>query len=400
MKIGIDKIGFNVPHFYLDMNDLAVARNEEPAKYTIGLGQDEMAVAPITQDPVTLAANAALDILDEEDIEKIDLVMFATETGIDHSKAAGVYVHSLLGLNANTRTIELKHACYSATAAIQLAKGHIALNPESKVLILAADIARYGLNTPGEVTQGAGAVALLLSADPKIMVIENESSYKTSDIMDFWRPVYSETAYVDGKYSNEQYIAFFDHVWKDYQEKTNLSLEDFEAICFHLPYTKMGTKALEAVYPDGMGEDEERILSNYQVSTQYSRRVGNIYTASLYLGLVSLLEQKDDLEAGARIGMYSYGSGAVGEFFTGVLQPNYREFLRTEQHENMFANRTQLTVPEYEEVFEKTLPIDGSTVELNIKEDPAPICLSGISEHKRQYVNKLGAKEKQGTLEI
>jgi len=293
MKIGIDKIGFNSPHFYVDMNELAVARNEEPAKYTIGLGQDEMAVAPITQDPVTLAANAALGILDEQDIEKIDFVMFGTETGIDHSKAAGVYVHSLLGLRPNVRTIEMKQACYGATAALQLAKGHIALHPDSKVLILAADIARYGLNTPGEVTQGAGAVALLVSADPGIMVFEDQSTYLTSDIMDFWRPIYSDTAYVDGKYSNEQYIAFFDHVWKEYQEKTNLGLKDFEAICFHLPYTKMGIKALEAVYPNGMGEDEERILNNYQISTTYSRRVGNIYTASLYLGLLSLLEQKE-----------------------------------------------------------------------------------------------------------
>src|SRR5690625_4951138 len=185
MKIGIDKIGLNVPHFYVDMNDLAVARDEDPAKYTIGLGQDEMAVAPITQDPVTLAANAALGILDDEDIEKIDFVMFGTETGIDHSKAAGVYVHNLLRLKPSVRTIEMKQACYGDTAAIQLAKGHIALHPESKVLILASDIARYGLNTPGEVTQGAGAVALLMSANPKVMVLEDENAYLTSDIMDF-----------------------------------------------------------------------------------------------------------------------------------------------------------------------------------------------------------------------
>lgn len=100
VKIGIDKIGFNTPHIYIDMNKLAVARNDDPKKYTIGLGQDEMSFAPITQDPVTLAANAALGILNDEDREKIDFVMFATETGIDHSKAAGVYVHRLLGLSS------------------------------------------------------------------------------------------------------------------------------------------------------------------------------------------------------------------------------------------------------------------------------------------------------------
>lgn len=59
MKIGIDKIGFYAPHFFVDMEKLAEARGVDPAKYTIGIGQEKMAVAPITQDAVTLAANAA-----------------------------------------------------------------------------------------------------------------------------------------------------------------------------------------------------------------------------------------------------------------------------------------------------------------------------------------------------
>src|SRR5690625_3660819 len=288
MKIGIDKIGFNSPHLHVDMNEVAVARNEEPANYTIGLGQDEMAVAPITQYPVTLAANAALGILDEQDIEKIDFVMFGTETGIDHSKAAGVYVHRLLGLHPNVRTIEMKQACYSATAAIQLAKGHIALHPESKVLVLASDIARYGLNTPGESTQGAGAVALIISANPRVLELDDETVYYTSDIMDFWRPVYSNTAYVDGKFSNEQYMAFFKQVWEQYKEKSNRIIHDMEAICFHMPYTKMGLKALRQILDEGNEADQQRLQEHYQTSTTYNRNVGNIYTGSLYLSLLSL----------------------------------------------------------------------------------------------------------------
>src|SRR5699024_5093131 len=121
------------------------------------------------------------------------------------SKSSGVYVHKLLNLNPNARTIELKQACYGATAALQLAKGHIALHPESKVLVLASDIARYGLNTAGEVTQGAGAIAMIISANPRIMELEKDSTFLTNDIMDFWRPTYSKVAYVDGKFSNEQY---------------------------------------------------------------------------------------------------------------------------------------------------------------------------------------------------
>lgn len=386
MKIGIDKIGFHIPHYYVDMEDLAEARGVEPAKFTVGIGQDTMAVAPVTQDPVTLAANAALNIIDETDREKIDFVMFGTETGIDHSKSAGVYVHRLLGLKKNARAIEMKQACYGATAAIQLAKGHIALNPESKVLVLASDIARYGLKTAGEVTQGAGAVAMVISADPKIMTIENDNTFLTKDIMDFWRPTYSDVAYVDGKYSNEQYLSFVDHVWNKYKEETNGTLDDFAAICFHLPYTKMGVKALRTIIDEGNEETQTRLQNNLEKSIEYSRKVGNIYTASLYLGLTSLLEGKE-IEPGERIGLFSYGSGAVGEFFTGIIQEGYRDHINLDHHNTLFNDRIRLSVAEYEDVFSTTLPVDGSTVELDTSEDPAPIYLSGIKEHMRQYEN-------------
>ena len=388
MKIGIDKIGFYAPHLYVDMNKLAVARNVEPEKFTIGIGQEKMAVAPITQDPVTLAANAALTILDDEDKAKIDFVIFGTESGIDNSKSAAVYVHQLLGLNPNARSIEVKQACYGATAGIQMAKGHIALNPESRVLVLGSDIARYGLNTSGESTQGAGAVAMVISADPKILALEDKSAYLTADIMDFWRPVYSDKAFVDGKFSNEQYIHFFNTVWEQYKAKSDLTLNDFEAICFHLPYTKMGLKALRTVLEEANEADQERLLANYKSSTIYNRNVGNIYTGSLYLSLVSLLEQNDQLKDGARIGLYSYGSGAVGEFFTGILQPNYRDYLHAESHAELFAARTEVSIEEYEAVFQETVPVDGSTVEFDATKDTAAIYLAGIKDNMRQYVNK------------
>src|SRR5699024_11189563 len=145
------------------------------------------------------------------------------------------------------RSIELKQACYSATAALQLAKGHVLQHPDRKVLVLASDIARYGLSTSGEVTQGAGAVAMIVSQSPRLLTIEDESTYLTNDIMDFWRPTYSEMAYVDGKFSNEQYLEFFQTVWSDFKSQANVTLDDFSAMCFHIPYTKMGLKALRLI---------------------------------------------------------------------------------------------------------------------------------------------------------
>lgn len=388
MKIGIDKIGFYTPHMYVDIKELAIARNVEPEKFTIGIGQEKMAVPPITQDAVSLAANAALEILTPEDKETIDYVIFATESGIDHSKAASIYIHELLDLNPNARSIEVKQACYGATAGIQIAKGHIALNPESKVLILGSDIARYGLHTTGEVTQGAGAIAILMSADPKIMTIESPSAYQTEQVMDFWRPIYSDTAYVQGKLSVDQYLHFFQNVWKEHKEKTGFELKDFESIFFHLPYTKMGLKALRTVIDEGTEADKERLLANFDISKRYNTIVGNIYTGALYLSLLSLLDLNDNIEPGARIGLFSYGSGAVGEFFSGILQPNYRDALFADQHEKLLADRKEISVAKYEEVFQDTLPVGIDNVTLPIEKDPATICFSGIKDHMRQYVNK------------
>src|SRR5699024_9910510 len=131
------------------------------------------------------------------------------------------------------------------TAGIQSAMGHLTMHPESKVLILASDIAKYGVNTGGEPTQGAGAVAMLLSADPSILAIETNSAMYTKDINDFWRPNYSEYAYVDGKYSNEAYLGTLTAVWDRYKEQFDAQLSNFEALLFHVPYTKMGRKALK-----------------------------------------------------------------------------------------------------------------------------------------------------------
>lgn len=80
------------------MRDLANARNVDPAKFQIGIGQDEMAVNPATQDIITFAANAAASILTEEDKKAIDMVIVGTESSLDESKASAVVVHDLLGI--------------------------------------------------------------------------------------------------------------------------------------------------------------------------------------------------------------------------------------------------------------------------------------------------------------
>lgn len=388
MKIGIDKIGFFTPPTYVDMVELAEARDVDPNKYLLGIGQERMSLTSNNYDVVAMAANAAQLILTKEDKEEIDMILFATETGVDQSKSGATWIHDLVGIQPFARSVELKQACYSATAGLQLALGHIALHPESKVLLLASDIAKYGLNTGGEPTQGAGAIAILLSAEPHILEIEKESATYTEDIDDFWRPNYSELAFVDGKYSNEAYLNTLKASWGRYKEQQNADLSDFEALLFHVPYTKMGRKALQALEDEMNEEVIGRFNTYYESAIKYNKVVGNIYTGSLYLSLLSLLDQAEELPKNSRIGMFSYGSGAVGEFFVGKIQSNYKDYLQTTDHEALLANRTKLTIEEYEEILSNPVKVNEAgnasltTDKVISKED---FIFKGIKEHRRQY---------------
>ncbi len=335
---------------------------------------------------MTLAANAAAKVLTVEDKEAIDLVIVATESGVDNSKSTAAYVSELLGLSHEIRTIELKQACYAATAGLQLAKGHIALAPDKKALVIGSDIARYGLKTPGEPTQGGGAVAMLVSKDPKLVTLEAESAYYAKDVMDFWRPLSQTEAKVDGKFSANIYLEFFEKVYQDYLAKTGLKLTDFSALLFHLPYTKQGLKGLRKALEGVDPTIASHYYNEFEASRKYNMATGNLYTGSLYLSLLSLLENTDTLKAGDRLGLFSYGSGAQGEFFSGHLQPNYKEAL-TYQTSEMLEMRTEVSVAEYEQIFSAILTDDHDR-KLDISKDPAQFVLAGIKDFKRQYLKK------------
>ena len=91
------------------------------------------------------------------------------------------------------------------TAGLDFAKNHIEKNPDSYVLLIAADIAKYGIETSGESTQGSGSCAMLIKKDPEILILNNDNICQTRDIMDFWRPNYSAYPYVDGHFSTKHY---------------------------------------------------------------------------------------------------------------------------------------------------------------------------------------------------
>lgn len=385
MTIGIDKIGFATSPYVLRLKDLAAARDTDPEKLSKGLLLKEQSVAPITEDIVTLAATAADDILTDEDKEAIDMVILATESGIDQSKAAAVFVHGLLDIQPFARSFEMKEACYAATAALDYAKLHVEKFPQSKVLVIASDIAKYGIGTPGEPTQGAGAVAMLISQNPRILSFNDDNVAQTRDVMDFWRPNYATTPFVNGIYSTQQYLDSLKTTWAEYQKRTGLTLTDFASVCFHLPYPKLALKGLKKILDKSLSEEKkDQLQYNFDQSILYSQRVGNIYTGSLFLGLLSLLENDPQLKAGDRIALFSYGSGAVSEIFSANLVPGFEQLLDHKRMEKL-NQRTVLSVADYERLFYEEVDLDPSGNQVFEPATHQTFALTEIKEHQRTY---------------
>ena len=361
MNVGIDLISFQTSQYFLDLKTLASVRGVAEEKFPTGLGQERMAVPSPDEDIVTLAASAAKPLLDKINPADIELVLFGTESGVDQSKAASLFVHGLLGLSKRCRAIELKEACYSATAGLHLAAAWIQQHPTKKALVLAADIARYDLGSPGEPTQGCGAIAMLVGANPRVLALDPETGFHAENVMDFWRPNYRTEALVDGKYSTLVYLSTLVEAWRQYKALSGRGLDAFARNCFHLPFTRLAEKAYirlcrEEKIPEPAPEEVQRRVGP---SLLYNRQTGNTYTASLYEGLASLLDNDPEDLAGRRISLFSYGSGCMAEFFSGVVQPAYRQHLFAERHRQMLAGRTELTYRQYEDIFRYLIPDDG-----------------------------------------
>lgn len=387
MKVGIDLIHFATADYYLGLDTFAAEKHIDVEKFTIGIGQEKMSIAPPDEDVVSLAAKAAAPLLEKIQTNEISAVLFATETGVDQSKSAGAFLHGLLGLSNRCRVIELKHACYAGAAALQMSTSMVRANPKEKILVIAADIAKYDVDTSGEATQGCGAVAMLVTESPRIIEIEPGSGFYTDDVMDFWRPNHRTTALVDGKYSTKVYLSSLKHAWEHFTEQTNRSFDDIDYFCYHIPFTKMAEKAHKTLVKKvGAKLTQTQIDAQTLPSQLYNRIVGNSYSASLFVGFISLLDNIDsrlhNLE-GKRVSFFSYGSGCVAEFFTGVIQPGYQKVLMTDAHKTQIAKRQPLNYQEYLDFYHK---VDNTLENIVFPvNNQGPYRLAGIEEHKRYY---------------
>ena len=393
MSYGFEAIEVYIPKQYIDAEDLAAANDVDPAKYTHGIGMRRIAVPAPHEDAVTMAYEAARTLLDEADClpEEISLLIVGSETGVDASKPIASFVHGLLGLSGTCRTFDTKHACYSATAAIRMAAEWCAGRGRGKkALIIASDVARYEVGSPGEPTQGAGAVAMLVSDTPTLFVFEDhpEAIY-THDVMDFWRPEYRSTALVNGKLSLDCYLAGLRETWTTYCELSGLGWHDYDALLFHAPFPKMAAKGYQLL-AEIEGEGQDGFASRTAPYLDANRQVGNIYSGSLYLSLAQLLRDATGETVGQRVGLYSYGSGSCGEFFSGVVGPGAAAGDVCRSLADCLETRCRLSHPEYlrSQQASRALAANGTFHQQSACRRggcPEAATFLGVRDHERVY---------------
>jgi hydroxymethylglutaryl-CoA synthase len=271
---------------------------------------------------------------------------------------------------------------------LQLALPYLRENPKKKILLIASDIARYGLRTSGESSQGSGAIAMILCANPRVLALEPEYGVITESVMDFWRPNYLHEALVEGKYSSKLYLAMLEKTWEQYQALSGRQFVDHAFYCYHTPVPRLVEKAHQHLLKLNQIENFPAAAAAKQIdhALAYGRIIGNSYTASLYIGLASLLDSVPEDLADKRIGFYSYGSGCVAEYFSGIVQPGYREALHSDYHAKLFAEREVLSYAEYETFYQFHYAEDGSE-QLVPTYHTGFFRLAKLQQHKRVYEN-------------
>jgi len=412
IKVGIDYAALAVPELYLDMKkEFLKARNTSEEKITT-IGIEKMAVPDVHEDAVTFGADAMLQLMSKNDLRPKDIaaVYVATESSVDESKPMGTYIKGLLEKIYGDRSFqrvdsrELKFACASGMQAVYDAKcriesGH---NQGKCMIVITTDVARYEIKSPGEPTQGAGAVALLIKQDPRLLELDDIYATSFRGTYDFYRPPGRDTAIVDGAYSEECYLEAMLEGLDDYTNcaletgmitlKTGECLSDyFDMINFHIPFPRMAENAAAALFRHEwrdlprmksieaeIGPEPERgdikahekhlkrfrnsaackkaFQEKVEPTTLLSRQIGNIYTGSIFLGImsgyVSTLNSRN--LAGMRVGLGAYGSGRMAIVTSGVTSEDYKEVVNKMDPRKALDSRQEISLIEYEALHPRT----------------------------------------------
>ncbi|MGZ8780079.1 MAG: hydroxymethylglutaryl-CoA synthase family protein [Thermoanaerobaculia bacterium] len=412
--VGIEAINVFTGSAYVDVEKLAVHRNLDSARFT-NLLMKEKSVALPYEDPITFGVNTArplIEAMTPEERDRIEMVITCTESAFDFGKSMSTYFHKLLGLNRNCRLFELKNACYSGVAGLQMAVNFVLAqtSPGAKVLVIATDITRFLTVEGGEAlsddwsffepSAGAGAVAMIVSETPHIFQIDvGASGYYGYEVMDTCRPVPDSEA-GDADLSLLSYLDCFEGAFLEYRKRVDGAdfANTFSYLAMHTPFggmvrgahRDMMRKQVKASPKDIEADFQRRVMPGLE----YCQRVGNIMGATTMLSLVSTIAH-GDFTTPQRIGCFSYGSGCCSEFFSGVVTKDAQDRVRALRIDEQLDRRCELSMEEYDRLLVSSNAVKFGTRNVVVDADFIPrartaqgtetLFLTEIREFHRQY---------------
>lgn len=407
MKVGIDSIAHYVPSIYLDIADLAQERNIEAAKLQKGLGLYQMALCDVQEDTATMAANALLKLIIDNDLDpkNIHRIYLGTESALDAAKPTATYAAGMVEdvlkdthgerCFKHTDIVDMTFACIGAVDVLQNCLDFVRANPDKQAIVISSDYAKYELNSGGEYTQGAGAIAMLVKANPAIISFSQHWGVGFDGVFDFFKPrrtydksilanpedsdaetveIFKDEPVFEGQYSNQCYQdrireAYF-HL-KEQMGTDEVLFRDWENLIFHLPYAFHGKRIFSEIYAlenqlDTSDlraitkSDEYRAFVNDKIETtqRASSAIGNMYSASIFMAMLSALEtslSNDKELQGKKLGFLAYGSGSKSKVFEAVIENNWKEKIAKIKLFDSLKDRIKISFADYEKLHKKQL---------------------------------------------
>lgn len=405
MKVGIEAAAIYLPKIYLPVKDLAIKRNIEPEKLEFGLGLKKMAVLDAHEDTATLSANVLLKLFKDFSLNPKDIsrIYLGTESALDAAKPTATYAVQLVqevlktefGENSfrHIDVLDMTFACVGGVDALHNCLDFVRVNPDKKAIVISADYAKYALDSSGEYTQGAGAVAMLISSNPQLISFENNWGVSTESVFDFFKPrryredepvvsavnsgsnlieIFTDEPIFDGQYSNECYKDRLRDAYFDLKKQLNADklYENWKYLAFHLPYAFQGKRMFTDIFAlenelDNSNENQKLIsksddyvnLINEKIKpTQWaSSEIGNMYTASIFTALLSALTLSEENLEGKKVGFLSYGSGSKSKVFEGEIQSGWKSVIEKLNLKAELEKRESIDYETYENLHRKKL---------------------------------------------
>jgi polyketide biosynthesis 3-hydroxy-3-methylglutaryl-CoA synthase-like enzyme PksG len=410
--VGIEAINVFAGSAYVDVEKLARHRKLDMTRFSNLLMKQKTVALPY-EDPITFGVNAArplIDAMTPEERGRIEMVITCTESAFDFGKSMSTYFHRLLGLNRNCRLFELKNACYSGVAGLQMGVNFVLsqTSPGAKVLVIATDMTRFITEEGGEAldwsffepSAGAGAAALIVSETPHVFQIDvGASGYYGYEVMDTCRPV-PDSEVGDADLSLLSYLDCFEGSFLEYKKRVDGAdfANTFAYLAMHTPFggmvkgahRDMMRKMVKANPKDIEADFERRIMPGLL----HCQRVGNIMGATTMLSLASTIDH-GDFETPQRIGCYSYGSGCCSEFFSGVATKDSQDRVRALNIKKQLDDRRELSMAEYETLLAgnnavrfgtRNVVLDGGFLpQARAAQGKGTLFLTSIREFQRHY---------------